>query len=200
MKAEALRTRQAAVAREAILQAFVSHLEAGGADELTMDQLAREAGVSRRTLYRYFPGRPALLAAAGEWISAEVLELPTEIGPEGIAASFRAAAARLERRPALARALLRTETGRAVRSGHRAAQVRAMREAVRAAAPTAPAGEVERAAAVLACLCGSNAWATIQDEAGLDAASAQAAVEWAIDALLARLRQDAGSPRDAGGS
>lgn len=195
MPTESLRTRQAEVARNAIMDALIRHLEAGDADDIAMEDLAREAGVSRRTLYRYFPSRSHLLDAAGEWIRAEVLQLPIEIGPEGIAASFRTAASRLQRHPSLARALLRTQTGRAVRSGYRFERVRAIRRAIRAEAPGASRREMERAAAVLAYLCSSNAWTTIQDESGLSASSAQAAVGWAIETLLARLRESNGAIR-----
>src|SRR5947209_4918462 len=34
-----------------------------GLTKLTVDDVAREAGISRATLYRYFPGRSAVLAA-----------------------------------------------------------------------------------------------------------------------------------------
>ncbi|HEX4491460.1 MAG TPA: TetR/AcrR family transcriptional regulator [Acidimicrobiia bacterium] len=34
-----------------------------GVSKSTLDDVAREAGVSRATLYRYFPGKPALLGA-----------------------------------------------------------------------------------------------------------------------------------------
>jgi AcrR family transcriptional regulator len=188
MSTDSLRERQSAVARNAILEAWVRHLVAGDADGLAMEDLAREAGVSRRTLYRYFPSRAELLRRSGEWIQAELLQLPVEIGPEGIAASFRTASARLQRHPELARALLRTEAGRAVRSGYRHERVEAIHRAVAVEAPEAPPAQRERAAAVLAYLCSSSAWTTIQDECGMDAQSAQAAVEWAIETLLARLR------------
>jgi AcrR family transcriptional regulator len=198
MPIDSLRTRQAEVARKAILEALVRHLEAGDADGLVMEDLARDAGVSRRTLYRYFPSRAHLLEAAGEWIRAEVLQLPIEIGPEGLGASFRAATSRLQRKPGLARALLRTQAGRAIRSGYRRERVEAIRRAVAAEAPGAPRPELERAAAVLAYLCSSNAWTTIQDESGLDGSSARAAVEWAIEALLARLRDEGDATRTGG--
>jgi AcrR family transcriptional regulator len=59
-----LQDRRAALGRDAVLDALVVHLEAGTADSISMEDLAREAGVSRRTLYRYFPTRADLLAAA----------------------------------------------------------------------------------------------------------------------------------------
>lgn len=194
MITDSLRTRQAEVARKAILEALRRHLEIGDVDDVAMEELAREAGVSRRTLYRYFPSRADLLEAAGEWIRAEVLQLPIEVGPEGIAANFRGATVRLQRHPRLARALLRTQTGRAVRGSYREERIAAIRRAVAVEAPDASGPELERAAAVLAYLCSSNAWATIQDESALDAASAREAVEWAIETLLARLREGSELP------
>ena len=198
MATESLRQRQAALARRAIFETLVKHLEAGDADDIAMDDLATEAGVSRRTLYRYFPSRDALLAAAAEWIRGEVLVLPVDVGDEGIAESFRQAAARLEKRPELARALLRTTTGRALRTGYRSERVAAIRRALRTEVPGLPQRELDRGAAVLTYLCSSNAWITIQDESGLDARKAQAAVEWAIEALLARLRESVESKPKGG--
>jgi AcrR family transcriptional regulator len=188
MPLDSLRDRQSTLARNAVFESLVRHLETGDVDDVSMEDIAREAGVSRRTLYRYFPTRSDLLSAAGDWIRAELLQLPVEIGEEGIAASFRTAATRLQRHPEIARALLRTQTGRAVRSGYRDARMRAIRSAVRREVPDLSRREVERAAALLGYLCSSNAWITIQDESGLGASSAQAVVMWAIDALLARLR------------
>jgi AcrR family transcriptional regulator len=188
MPTESLRTRQAALARQGILEALLQHLETGDADGVSMDDLATEAGVSRRTLYRYFPTRQDLLAAAGDWIRNDVLELPIEIGDEGIAESFRRASARLERHPRIARALLRTQTGRAMRSGYRNARVVAIRRSLEREVPGLSRRELDRASAVLTHLCSSTAWITIQDESGLSAADAQAAVTWAIETLLARLR------------
>ena len=198
MATESLRQRQTALARRAIFEALVHHLEAGDADDIAMDDLATEAGVSRRTLYRYFPSRADLLAAAADWIRDEVLHLPIGIGDEGITQSFRVAAARLEKRPELARALLRTTTGRALRSGFRSARAEAIRAALRREVPGLSQREMDRAAPVLSYLCSSNAWITIQDESGLDARKAQAAVEWAIETLLTRLR-DSVHPKTKGG-
>lgn len=198
MTTESLRTRQSSLARTSIFEALVRHLEAGDADDVSMEELASEAGVSRRTLYRYFPNRSDLLVAAGDWIREEVLKLPVEIGAEGIAASFRTAASRLQRHPRVARALLRTQTGRAVRTGYRDERMKAIRNAVHREVPGLSRREETRAAALLGYLCSSNAWITIQDESGLDASSAQAVVVWAIDTLLARLREEDHTILDGG--
>ena len=201
MSAESLRQRQATLARHAIFEALVQHLERGDADEIAMEDLAVEAGVSRRTLYRYVPTRAELLAAASEWIRSNVLQLPIEIGDEGIARSFRTAAAQLQARPQLARALLRSTTGQALRRGYRSARVDAIRRAMRREVPNAAASrrEMDGAAAVLSYLCSSTAWITLQADAGLSADQAQAAVAWAIETLLARLRDGAPPSPKRGG-
>ena len=199
MTAPALRERQASLARTAIFEALVAHLEAGDADDVPMEDLAREAGVSRRTLYRYFPTRAALLAEAAEWVRDEVLQLPVEIGDEGIAASFRQAAERVGDRPELARALLRTTTGRTLRGDFRRARVEAIRDAVRREVPGLSRREMDRAVPVLTYLCSSGAWISIQDESGLAPRQAQAAVEWAIEVLLAQLRDGTPAAPKAGG-
>lgn len=175
-----LQERRAALAREAILDALVVHLEAGDVDTLGMEDLAREAGVSRRTLYRYFPNRADLIAAAGDWVRSRVLGLNPAIAEGGIAASFRMGVARMQGRPRLARALLATESGRALRGSYRSARVDAIRRQVRDLAPELPRRDSERAAAVLAYLCSLQAWVSLQDESGLTPERAQDALLWAI--------------------
>jgi len=194
MPTASLRERQSELARRAIFDVLVRHLEAGDADDVPMEELAAEAGISRRTLYRYFATRAELLEAAAPWIRDEVLQLPIEIGDEGIVESFHKAATRLAAKPRLARALLHSCVGRTLRSGYRSARVEAIRRALKRECPGLSSRELTRASAVLGHLCSSNAWITIQDESGLDAASAHAAVEWAIETLLAQLRGRTHSP------
>jgi AcrR family transcriptional regulator len=192
MTTSTLQDRRAALGRDAVLEALVKHLEAGDADAMTMEDLAREAGISRRTLYRYFPARADLIAAAGDFVRGRVLNIDPAIPAGGIAASFRAGVARAEARPRLARALLATESGRAVRGSFRKTRVEAIRGEVRALAPHLPKREAERAAAVLAYLCSLNAWVSLQDESGLSPERAQEAVLWAIELIQNNLQREKG--------
>jgi AcrR family transcriptional regulator len=189
MNLPSLQSRRAALARDSILEALAAHLEAGDVDSVAMEDLAREAGVSRRTLYRYFPGRADLLAAAGDWVRGEVFKLDPAIGEGGIAASFRAGVARMATRPRLARALLLTASGQAVRGSFRVARVAAIRSEVRARAPGLSRGEADRAAAVLTYLCSLGAWISLQEESGLSPEQAQDAVLWAIGLIESELRR-----------
>jgi len=190
MTTQTLHDRRAALGRDAVLDALVTHLEAGDADGISMEDLAREAGVSRRTLYRYFPTRADLLAAAGDHVRGRVLNIDSSIAPGGLAASFRAGVARSEARPQLARALLATESGRAVRGTFRQARVEAIRREVKSLAPHLARREAERAAALLTYLCSLNAWVSLQDESGLSPERAEEAVLWAIELIERELKRE----------
>src|SRR3569833_2698801 len=58
-----LRDTKKRQARERILDSFIELLTEGDAD-LSHDAVAARAGVARRTVYRYFPDRAALLDGA----------------------------------------------------------------------------------------------------------------------------------------
>src|SRR5260370_39982674 len=60
---EALGLTPTPVARERILRLALEMVGASGLAALSIDELADRADVSRATLYRLFPGKPALVTA-----------------------------------------------------------------------------------------------------------------------------------------
>jgi AcrR family transcriptional regulator len=170
-----------------VLDAVVSELEAKAADDVSMADVAQAAGISLRTLYRYFPDRSSLLHAAGEHLYGS-LGVPFDIaGPERISASLLDAARRLSTRPELTRALVRTTAGRATRSAVRSQRIEAIRTALKPATDGLDADTARWATAVITHLCSAASWVIISDESQLDEADAQRAVAWAIDALISTL-------------
>ena len=185
-----LRARQAAAAREAILDALLAMLEREPADEISMDALADHAGTSRRTLYRYFPTRADLFSAAGDWLYEHRLRVPTEIrAADDIVDSFTQASAELARHPRLARVLLNSDTGQNVRSPRRARREAAIKHALAEITDHLPPDQAAQATAVIAHLCSSRAWINLLDESDLDSHSARQAVAWALQTLLSDLRR-----------
>jgi AcrR family transcriptional regulator len=59
---DALEVQPEPETREKVLEAALVMVGANGLAALSMDDLAEHAGVSRATLYRLFPGKPAVLA------------------------------------------------------------------------------------------------------------------------------------------
>ncbi len=184
-----LRERQAEAIRASILAALIARLEHQALDDISMDELARDAGVSRRTLYRYFPSRAALLAAAEEVIVARLGLRMAIDGPDGISARFRASSYRLEEEPGLARALRQTTAGQDLRPPLRARRLESIVAALEPLTADLDPDEARRVEAVIAYLCSANAWVTIRDESGLPGEEIRAAVTWAIETLLADVRR-----------
>jgi AcrR family transcriptional regulator len=89
-----LRVRQAELARQAILEAAGDVLLHGDPDAVSLAVLAETAGVSARTLYRYFPTRSELMGAALAHLN-ETLELRPDIDRDDFAGTVLAAAQRM---------------------------------------------------------------------------------------------------------
>lgn len=192
-----LRERQAELVRVAILEAAIAELEKKAADDVSMADVALAAGISLRTLYRYFADRSALLHAVGEHLYGS-LGVPFDVsGPEDISASFLDAARRLSTRPELARALVRTTAGRSIRSSVRGQRVDAVRAALKPLTDGLDPATAHWATAVITHLCSAASWVIISAESELDDAEAQRAVGWAIDLLVSKLQEDARLQKNA---
>ena len=185
-----LRERQAAVIRDAILEALADRLDHDDPDDIAMPQVAAEAGISLRTLYRYFPTREAMFDAVGDHVVAR-LGLPRDIeGADDIAPVFLESARRGAQSPRLMRALLWTRLGRRARSSHRRRRVESIVAALGEVTSHLSADEARRRAGAIVYLCSLSAWITVSEECGLSAEDARRGIAWAIDTLVGALRQE----------
>lgn len=183
-----LRQQQARQLRTAVLEAVIAKLEGGAPDDVSMAEIAQSAGISLRTLYRYFPDRATLLQSAGEHLYGSLGVTVEMAEPGDIARSFSEAARRLAARPGLTRALIRTGAGQVARSAMRRQRVSAIQTALQPATAGLDSDLTRRATALIVHLCSAASWVSIADESGLSDADAQAAVSWGIDALIEALR------------
>jgi TetR/AcrR family transcriptional regulator, cholesterol catabolism regulator len=87
-------------------------LERDGSAELTMPQVVELSGVSLRTVYRYYPTREALLAAAGRWVGGELLKQGYPKNLDDVADSFERACSEFDEHPGLVRAMALSQLGR----------------------------------------------------------------------------------------
>lgn len=184
-----LRERKARALRDTVLDVLLDQVKGDRFEDIAMEDLARSAGVSRRTLYRLFPTREALLAAAGERFAATV-GMSDEIGGPGeLSATFREGSRLMERRADLARALYRSTVGRGIRAGQRSRRIQVIEGALRPLTTKLDDAEARRVTAVIAFLISSNTWITIQDESGLSGDEIRLGVSWAIDLLVDDLKR-----------
>ncbi len=108
---DTLTTSQAA-RRQRVLVSALELASAGGYDAVQMRDVATSAGVALGTIYRYFPSKDALLAAAMvEWME-DLERRVSQRGPRGdntaerVYDVLRRAVATMERQPKLAEAVI----------------------------------------------------------------------------------------------
>lgn len=76
-----LRERQREVTREQILRAVGRHMETRSLEDLNFAEIAQDAGVGERTVYRHFPTKEALLGAFWALMQSEALAKVEPIRP-----------------------------------------------------------------------------------------------------------------------
>ncbi|MFC3999632.1 TetR/AcrR family transcriptional regulator [Nocardiopsis sediminis] len=78
--------------RERILDAVAALTRSQGIDEISMTDVAAEAGITRTALYNYFPDKPALLLAFTEQVTSGFVERYRQELPTDATASERLSA------------------------------------------------------------------------------------------------------------
>jgi AcrR family transcriptional regulator len=183
-----LRERRRQETDACLLDATLDLIAENGVDNLTMADVAERAGVSVRTLYRHFPDRPDLLAAALARHDRSVpFESPTH--PDQIGALYGAVFARFDETPEIVRAVVMARLSGSVRWECRSSRVMDIEHALSTACNHLPREEAENATAVIIYLANALAWLNLRDESGLDGKRSGAAIAWAIDTLVSDLRE-----------
>lgn len=184
-----LREQHALATRERILGAVADLLERAEPEGLTVPGVAEAAGVSLRTIYRYYPTRERLLEAAGRWIGDELLRHPYPCDLDEVADLYQAGVGDFDRRPGLVRALAFSQLGQRVRGYRRRERLEAIGRALRDELTGLSEQELLRGEAVLAYLHNMLAYTTLREENGLSGEQIGDAVGWAIRTLVADLRR-----------
>jgi AcrR family transcriptional regulator len=182
--ASPLRQRQKADTRALILQTVERSLSDRSLGELSLATVAREAGITERTVYRHFATREQLLeatwAAVNEAIgikdfprtAEELIERPKKLFPA------------FDRRGEVIRAMLASPQGRELRLRASKERQLAIRAAVKSVRPELRDRALTRLSAAVQVLCSASGWATMTDYWGLDSTEAGRAASEAIAALL----------------
>ena len=192
-----MREAQAAVTRERILSAVADLLESGGADELTMPEVAEASGESLRTIYRYYQTREQLLEAAGRWIGEELLKHPYPANLDEVADLFEEGCRDFDERPGLVRVLALSQLGQEVRGYRRRERLESIRRSLRSELAGLDEKQLKQAEAVLAYLHNLLAYTYMREESGMTGEEIGEAAGWAIRTLVADLRRKQQKTRTA---
>lgn len=185
-----LREAQAHETRERILSAATELLGRNPFGDFSMDEIATAAGVERRTVFRHFSNKEALLDALWGFVNEQLEAQPRPSSFDELVSGPRTAFPAFDRNAGIMRASLHTPAGQAMRlravPGRRAAFHACLAEELKQVS----AEEAEKIEALAHLLYSAGAWETLKDYAGMDGETAGEAASWAIktlvDAVIAR--------------
>ena len=173
--------------REKIVQAVVRVVLDDGIHAFTVQNVARKAGVSHRTVYRHFTTREELLDGLAGWLERFTAGSPVPTTPETIDDVIAAVAPSFlfmgDLRDAV-RAYVITSLALNWQDEARRKRTSAFDKAIRAAFPHVPSKEQREAAALIRHLASTRAWYALTVEGGLDDAAAARAADWAVRVLF----------------
>lgn len=179
------RTAQAQQTRDAILQALAEQLVSNNSPDFSVADAAAKAGVTPRTVFRYFPTKSDMLQAVSEWVFGLTgrVALPEQPGdlPQTVVDSY----ALFERHAELMQALLLSDLGRGVRSQMTARRRQGLVKALAPALmPLKPEWQ-SALTAVLAHLVTAEAWWQMRSAFDPQRDQLGQAAAWVIDCVLA---------------
>jgi AcrR family transcriptional regulator len=179
-----LRDRQSEQTRESILEALAAELAEGGLHELNIPAISRRAGVSVRTVYRYFPTRDALLDAADRWMDETIVPgLPPATADE-MPAMVERAFKEFDANETVMLAQWASAFGRDVRARGRRRRITAYADALAEVSSNLSCGEARSAHAIISHLLSSLTWKTLREEFDMKGSESGRAVAWALQTLI----------------
>lgn len=178
-----LRDQQVDLTRELIMRAFQELLQNDHPDAITYPKVADAAGVSLRTVYRYFPTRAELLQSAAAWFGqlTEGARCDDPATVRDLAGAIPHMGRLFDEHTNVFRALAEVELERPRRE--------AVAAAVAEVASDLPKAEVRRAEAILGYIRSGRAWLVLHDHYGLAGDDIVATLDWAAATLLEDVRR-----------
>jgi len=187
MSQPTLQQAKADVVRARVIDGVVSLLDAGRS--LTFKDVALEAGVPERTVYRYFPTRAALLAAVFEWTNEQIgYRGPRPTTQHQLVALVRQAFRGFDGHAPVVRQMLIEPDGRGARLADVAERRRAAIELVRHEVPGLDRSTRERVAAAIQVMTVAATWQSLHEYWDLDGPEAGETSALAIELLLEAAR------------
>lgn len=192
-------TGRRAAHREEVMRriedALLGFMAKGETQRLNHDAVAEAAGVSRRTVYRYYPDRDALLKAL--WArttraAGPAVGIPRDAGE--VLGRLHEVYTGFDRNADALMVSLTTPEGRAVRNSVKPERVAGWRAALSQEVAALPERERDWALAAIQLLSTGLAWREMRDQWDMDGEEIAAACHWAIRTLLRDLEERNGRP------
>lgn len=194
----ALRDDQRELTRRTILGAVIDLVAHGTLDKLSVPAVSQQSGVSVATIYRYFPTKDDLLAAAAAEPSRRALDAaaPRLPGDDDFAAFQRAMWTDFSHNLPLLRHQLTSEAGRSMRESRLARSREMLSGYIRSQGVDPNSAEGQRLMALLLLVSGSLGLVELHDRQALGIDEAIDVSLWATRALIEASRTNSRSRTD----
>lgn len=184
-----LTERLADQTRQWLVDAAVELLEQDPESALVNAAIAKRAGVSDRTVYRYFPTRDTLLDALAQDLARRLAVPPVPDIAAGLPAFAHALFASFERQAPLTRAALRPEVFGRMRDGQAAQRWTALQALMDCEFPVVDPDERRMATTNIRYLLAATTWRYYRDNFGFSAEEAARCVATAVGHILGGLEK-----------
>ncbi len=184
-----LRRAQAEDTRNRILGAMAEVVADGGEGSVNFDVLAEKSGIERRTVFRHFPNREALLQAFWIWINQRVTPQVLPETFDDLLSLPAVTFAGFDAHKGVIGASLHSTWGRQMRLAALPARREKFRQAVREGLGDASPDDRRSLEAIAHLLYSATAWETLRDYCGMTGREAGKTVSWAMKILLDALRR-----------
>ncbi|MBO9581310.1 MAG: helix-turn-helix transcriptional regulator [Sphingobium sp.] len=187
------RAENAARIRAAIEDALLETLAEGDPAGVNHDRIAERAGIARRTVYRYFPDRQALLEAGWHKLSraaSPMVAMPKSA--KGIMAGMEDLFTGFDRNAEAMTVTMASAEGRAIRNAMTPRRVKAYRAALASETAHLDPHRRDMAIATIQLLNSGFAWREYRDQWKLDGADMAKASRWAVAVLIKALEAGEG--------
>ena len=184
-----LRDEQARRTRELIVEALVEQVCETGRSDFSMNEVAKRAGVSVRTVYRHFPTRDDLVNAINEHLMLSDGQPGVPESPEGMADHVGGLFRWFESNAALVEASHLTGLGREVRAHGRRHRTEVARQLTEDWSKWMTEEERRKVFAVFRTMFGSFTWLTMRNELGLSTEEAIEATSWVVRLVIEDLQR-----------
>ncbi len=159
-------------------------------DELSIPALAKAAGVSVPTVYRYFPTREALMDATQEAIGARFERPDWPQAAEELGARIEERFTWFEDNGVLIRAILSSPLGREILASVQRRREHAISRTLAARVTHLDGAHARAALAIVSILDDAHTWRQLRDGWRVSRDDAAWAARWALQTLLAQLERE----------
>ncbi len=172
-----------------ILRALADQLTRSNSVEFSVEDAAREAGVTPRTVFRHFPSKDHMLEALSRWVLGFTGKIPLPADPDEVVDSVSASYELFENHAELMQALLVSELGRGVRSRLTARRRSGIAEALAEPVSALPPDEAKAVLAVLIHLVAAETWWQVRKEFAVKGDASAEVVAWIVRLVLEALER-----------